>query len=459
MSIRGKVLLVEDEPQFHHMVKDYLEANGHEVTVAETCAEAEQYWRTSRPDIAIFDYNLPDGNALDLLPRLKAVHSSVPVIVLTGFGSIELAVEAIKLGAEQFLTKPPELPALMMVMQRCLENQRNRNKQMAENSRAARARINPFLGTSRAIRMLEETAQKVISSETTILIQAETGAGKGVLARWFHQNGPRADEAFVDLNCAGLSKDLLETELFGHQKGAFTGAVQNKAGLLEIADRGTVFLDEVGDVDLTIQPKLLKVLEDKQFRRLGDVRDRRVDARLIAATHQDLTALVRENRFRGDLYFRISAIRLRIPPLRERVEDIPVVARYVLERLCADLANGPIELSESAVASLKAYAWPGNIRELRNVLERAMLLTESRVLEPKDLHFDTFAESSSYRSEATTLGELEREHIQRVLRQEQGHVGSAAKKLGIARSSLYQKLKQYGIGSATLPAREQNQPQ
>jgi DNA-binding NtrC family response regulator len=446
LSTRNKVLLVEDEPQFHHMVKDYLEANGYEVAVAENCAQAEQYWRVSRPDIALFDYNLPDGNALDLLPRLKSVHSSVPVIVLTGFGSIELAVEAVKLGAEQFLTKPPELPALLMMMQRSLENERNRKKQLVENSRAARTRTDPFMGTSRAIRMLAETAQKVISTDSTILIQAETGAGKGVLARWFHQNGPRADEPFVDLNCAGLSKDLLETELFGHQKGAFTGAIQNKTGLLEIANKGTVFLDEIGDVDLSIQPKLLKVLEDKQFRRLGDVRDRRVDARLIAATHQDLNMLVRENRFRGDLYFRISAMRLRIPPLRERTEDIPALARYLLDRLSADLGNSPVELSPTAFQALQSYSWPGNVRELRNVLERAMLLSGSRVLEAKDLHFDTLAETPTGAEGTTkTLEEIEREHIERTLRQEEGHVESAAKKLGIARSSLYQKIKQYRI--------------
>src|SRR5581483_2841533 len=232
----------------------------------------------------------------------------------------------------------------------------------------------------------------------------------------------------VDLNCAGLSKDLLETELFGHQKGAFTGAVQNKTGLLEIANKGTVFLDEIGDVDLAIQPKLLKVLEDKQFRRLGDVRDRRVDARLIAATHQDLNTLVRENRFRGDLYFRISAMRLRIPPLRERVEDIPALASYLLERLSADLGSSPVELGASGVQALQSYSWPGNVRELRNVLERAMLLSGSRVLEAKDLHFDTLVENCTTVSGATkTLEQMEREHIARTLFQEDGHVESAAK--------------------------------
>ena len=452
MSTRNKVLLVEDEPQFHHMVKDFLEAHGYEVAVAETCSEAEKFWRNSRPDVALFDYNLPDGNALDMLPRLKAVHSSVPVIVLTGFGSIELAVEAVKLGAEQFMTKPPELPALLLMMQRSLENERNRQHQLAESSRAARSRVDPFLGTSRAIRELAETAQKVLASDSTVLIQAETGAGKGILARWFHQNGPRAAEPFVDLNCAGLSKDLLETELFGHQKGAFTGAIQNKTGLLEIANKGTVFLDEIGDVDLSIQPKLLKVLEDKQFRRLGDVRDRRVDARLIAATHQDLAILVRENRFRGDLYFRISTIRLRIPPLRERAEDIPALASYLLQRLSADLGNSTVELSPAAMHALKCYSWPGNVRELRNVLERAILLSGSRILEVKDLHFDTVIEVAvPANGETRTLEELEREHIERVLRLEQGHVESAAKKLGIARSSLYQKIKQYRIKEETEP--------
>jgi transcriptional regulator with PAS, ATPase and Fis domain len=258
--------------------------------------------------------------------------------------------------------------------------------------------------------------------------------------------GPRASEAFVDLNCGGLSAELLETELFGHEKGAFTGAVQSKTGLLEVAHKGTVFLDEIGDVDLQVQAKLLKVLEEKQFRRLGDTKDRRVDIRLLAATHQDIAGLMREGKFRSDLYFRISTVPLIVSPLRERVEDISILAHHLLGQLCADLAIKNVTLTPGATAALQAYSWPGNIRELRNVLERAVLLRESDRLSERDLHFDVQVEASrlSFR-QAKTLAELEREYITEVLTLEAGSVSSAAAKLGIPRSSLYHKIKEYGL--------------
>jgi DNA-binding NtrC family response regulator len=358
---RDKVLIIEDEIAVREVIRRFLEAKGYEVMETGTCAEAERLWRAG-PDIAVLDYSLPDGNALQLLPRLKALDAAIPVIILTGHGSIDLAVEAIKLGAEQFLTKPTELATLAVVIQRGLENQRNRLQQLADKSRIPRDVVDPFLGNSDAIRRLAETAKKVVSSDSPVLIQGETGTGKGVLARWLHRHGPRSAEPFVDLNCGGFSRELLETELFGHERGAFTGAVQTKVGLLEVAHKGIVFLDEIGDVDLQIQPKLLKVLEEKQFRRLGDVRDRRVDIRLIAATHQDMAKLVRDKRFRGDLYFRISTIPLTTPSLRDRVEDIPILAAHLLDQLRLDLGVGTVELSSEAMRALQSYSWPGNIR-------------------------------------------------------------------------------------------------
>jgi len=448
--VRDKILLVEDEADIREAIREYLIARDYEVLEAESCAAAEQQWRSGRPDVAVLDYSLTDGNALDLLPRLKAIDPLVPVIILTGHGSVDLAVEAIKLGAEQFLTKPTELATLLLVIQRSLENQRNRQKQLAEKSRLLRQAIDPFLGSSVAIRRFAEIANKVRSTDRPVLIQGETGTGKGVVARWLHQHGPRAAEPFVDLNCGGLSRDLLETELFGHERGAFTGAVQSKAGLLEIAHKGTVFLDEIGDVDLQVQPKLLKVLEEKQFRRLGDVRDRKVDIRLIAATHHDLAKLVWEKRFRDDLYFRVSTIPLTTLPLRERAEDIPVLTAYILESLAAELGQGPVGLSPGAAVALQRYSWPGNIRELRNVLERAVLLGGSGVLTEKDLHFDLLHEAEVPRkSGVRTLEEVERQHIQEVLFLEGGRVETAAKRLGIPRSSLYNKIKQYGISRAS----------
>jgi DNA-binding NtrC family response regulator len=439
------VLLVDDEPAVRFGVCDFLRSRGFAVQEAETCREAEAAFRESPPAVAIVDYSLPDGNALELLPRFKEADPSVPVLILTAHGSVDLAVRAIKEGAEQFLTKPVQLEALAVILERLIENQRNRQQQMARRSRLARELRDPFLGTSAAIRALAAEARKVAAFDSPVLIQGETGAGKGVLARWLHENGPRAEEAFVDLNCAGLSREFLETELFGHEKGAFTGATAAKPGLLEVAHRGTVFLDEIGDVDALVQPKLLKVLEEKQFRRIGDVRDRRVDIRLLTATHQNLGELVREKRFRNDLYFRISTIPLAVPALRERAEDVPALAEQILEALAARWGHAKIAIADDAAAGLAGYSWPGNIRELRNVLERAVLLSGRSVITRKDLRFGAAEPSAAPYDLDRTLIEVEKQHIERVLRAEGGRVEAAAKRLGIPRSSLYQKIKRYEI--------------
>lgn len=446
---RNRILIVDDEPGLRFGIKDFLELQGYEVDEAESCRDAQETFRGSRPDVVIADYMLPDGTALDLLPRLKEINPDTPLVILTGHGSIDLAVRAIKEGAEQFLTKPLELPTLMVILKRLLENQRNRHKQLASRTRQVRGAINPFIGVSSGIRALAEQAKKVLATESPVLILGETGTGKGVLARWLHDNSPRAEEAFVDLNCAGLSRELLETELFGHEKGAFTSATASKQGLFEVAHRGTIFLDEIGDVDLQIQPKLLKVLEEKRFRRVGDVRDRQVDVRLIAATHQDIGQLVREKRFRDDLYFRVSTIPLAFPSLRERIEDIPIMAEYLLEKLASDLGRGDIRLEPDSVKALQSYAWPGNVRELRNVIERAVLLSEQKNIRFEDLNFDGSSSSrTSYLDSTLTLTELEKQHIQRVLEEEQGRVEKAATRLGIPRSSLYQKIKKYHLTSS-----------
>jgi DNA-binding NtrC family response regulator len=443
---KNRILIVDDEPAVRFGIRDFLELQGYEVEEAESCQGARQIFSTSRPDVVIADYMLPDGTALDLLPRLKDIDSEIPLLVLTGHGSIDLAVKAIKEGAEQFLTKPIEMPALHVILQRLLETQRRHHKHLASKTRRARQAIDPFIGTSDAILSLADQAKKFLTTESPVFIFGETGSGKGVLARWLHENSARADEAFVDLNCAGLSRELLETELFGHEKGAFTSATSSKQGLFEVAHRGTIFLDEVGDVDLQIQPKLLKVLEDKRFRRVGDVKDRQVDVRLIAATHQDLGELVRQKKFRDDLYFRICTIPLFFPPLRERIDDIPVVSRYLLNKIAADLGRAEIQLDDDCVKALQAYRWPGNVRELRNVLERAVLLSDGKSVSLKHLNFDGYANVGAPSLDSRlTLLQLEKHHIQRVLQEERGRVERAAKRLGIPRSSLYQKIKKHQI--------------
>src|SRR5678815_1530367 len=443
---RNKILIVDDESGVRFGIRDFLEQQGFEVEEADSCSDAQHIFRMSRPDIVIADYMLPDGTALDLIPRLKDIDPDIPLLVLTAHGSIDLAVRAIKEGAEQFLTKPLELPTLQVILQRLLLKQRNHHKQLASKTRQVRSAMNPFIGTSAPIRALAEHAKRILTSESPVLILGETGTGKGVLARWLHENSPRAEEAFVDLNCAGLSRELLETELFGHEKGAFTSATASKQGLFEVAHRGSIFLDEVGDVDLQIQPKLLKVLEEKRFRRVGDVRDRQVDVRLIAATHQDMGQLVRDKRFRDDLYFRISTIPLSFPALRERIEDIPTMAQYLLDKLSADLGRGEISLDDGCMKALQAYSWPGNVRELRNVIERAVLLSGQKTISLEDLHFDGHSSvGAPFLDSRLTLVELERQHIERVLQEEQGRVEKAAKRLGIPRSSLYQKIKKHRI--------------
>jgi DNA-binding NtrC family response regulator len=442
----GRILVVDDDPKFLVAVQRFLESRGFEVVVGTCRRQAEEIYSGAKPDAVVTDYSLPDGNALEMLPRLHAVDASIPIIIMTGHASIELAVQAVKLGAEHFLTKPVDLGALAVMLERSLENQRNRRKQALDHSRRSRDGINPFLGTSAPIRRLEEMAIRVASADSPILIQGETGTGKSVLGRWIHEHSRRAQESFVDVNCGGLTREFLETELFGHEKGAFTGAVQTKAGLLEIAHKGTLFLDEIGDVDLQVQPKILKVLEEKQFRRLGDVRDRRVDIRLVAATHQNLGLLMRDKRFRSDLFFRISTIPLLVPPLRERVEDIVLLATHLLGRLSSELGCGGVEIVPEAMQRLQNYPWPGNIREMRNVLERTVLLSGNRVISEKNLHFDE-TELPELKSDhlGKTLAEMERKHISQVLLAEGGRVEAAAKTLGIPRSSLYAKIKQYKL--------------
>ncbi len=447
-----KVLIVDDEPGIRFGVRDFLESEGLEVDEAETMAAAERAVREGRPDVVVLDHMLPDGTALDLLPRIKELEPSLPVVVLTGHATIDLAVRAIKEGADQFLAKPVELPALLVMLQRLLETQREKRRQIAGRARQAREAVDPFAGTSPAIQALAEQAHRLTASSSPVLIEGETGSGKGVLARWLHHNGPRADEPFVDMNCAGLSREFLETELFGHEKGAYTGAVNSKPGMLEVAHRGVMFLDEIGDLDPQVQPKLLKVLEEKRFRRLGEIRDRQVDIQLIAATHQNLPELVNEKRFRSDLYFRISTIPLRVPPLRERTEDIPVLAHVFLDGFASDLGRRGLRLSPAAERALCCYAWPGNVRELRNVIERAVLLCGKDVLQPEDLHFNgpaslvaPAAGEPPLAESSVTLEELERLHIQRVLRELGGHVAEASQRLGIPRSTLYQKIKKFGL--------------
>jgi DNA-binding NtrC family response regulator len=439
-----KLLLVDDDVQMRNVLALYLRRCGFTVLDAATLAEAQQLQAKEVPDLTIVDYQLPDGTAFDLLQAARERDSSEAVIVLTGLGTIDLAVRAIKGGAEHFLTKPVDLESLEILVRRTLEQQRDR-RQRAFTAAVASASPTPFLGKSRVVKRLEELAAAAVDSDVPVLILGETGTGKGVLARWIHENSARKSEPFVDLNCAGLSRELAESELFGHQRGAFTGAVSSKPGLIEVAHKGTLFLDELGDLDLAVQPKLLKALEEGNFRRVGELSPRASDVRLLAATHRNLAGMVKEDRFREDLLFRINTLTLEIPPLRERTEDIRAISLTVLSDLCRRRGRVAPELAEDAADVLQQYRWPGNVRELRNVLERALLFCKGEVLDRSALRFDRSLEPDTAEAEAQTLDDAEKRHIAAVLSKAGGKVDDAARILALSRSSLYAKLKKYGI--------------
>ncbi|HYA24121.1 MAG TPA: sigma-54 dependent transcriptional regulator [Terriglobales bacterium] len=442
------IVVGEDDPAIRSAVAEYLRSQAYEVIEAGTCEAIHHAFKNACPDAAVLDYSLPDGTALDLLPQLKQNYPWVPLIVLTGNGTIPLAVEAIQEGAEQFLTKPVQMSAIAVILERALKNQRNHQNQLAGRAREQRNSTNPFIGNSAAIRQLADEAERVSCSECPVLLTGETGSGKGVLAKWLHDHSPRAEEPFVDMNCAGFGRELLETELFGHEVGAFTGAVQRKLGLLEVAQRGSAFLDEIGDMDLQVQPKLLKILEEKRFRRLGDIHERQLDLRLIAASHEDLAELVRQKKFRGDLYFRVSTVLLRVPSLRQRREDIPVLAEQFFQRIAMDLGRMHLSLSDRTLKTMAEYSWPGNIRELKNVMERAVLLAQGDTIEPRDLHLDFKIETPGGTDSTLTFREAQCRHLQKALEVEGGNISRAATRLGMTRSSLYNKLKTFGISAA-----------
>ena len=443
-----RILIVDDEPDQRSVLRRFLARHGFEIQEAYSLANTLTVAPEFRPDLTLVDYRLPDGTAFDVIEGLKAAELETATIVLTGHGTIDLAVQAMKLGAENFLTKPVDLESLLVLVRRVLESRRRDRRAAAASvsSRRSGATFDPFVGPSQAIAAVKHLAGGVLKSEAPVLILGETGTGKGVLARWLHDHGPRHSEPFVDLNCSGLSRELAESELFGHQKGSFTNASASKQGLVEVAHNGTLFLDEIGDLDAAVQPKLLKVLEEQTYRKLGDVRSRHVDIRLIAATHRNLGAMTQEGSFRSDLLFRINTITFELPPLRARLPDLPALA----ERILAGIGSGQLTLEPAALDVLAGYHWPGNTRELRNVLERAALFSQGSSIGASALQFSQPREPRSSPAESMTLLEMERQHILKALESANGHVERAAEQLGMPRSSLYARLKKLGIDTSRI---------
>jgi DNA-binding NtrC family response regulator len=442
MLKRSTVLLCDDEASIRLTIGDYLSAQGCQIEEAADLAQLRGVLRARRPDVLVLDYRLTDGYSLDIVPELKMLYPNLPIVILTGHGSIDLAVRAIQAGADQFMTKPVELEALAVMLQRLLSSRQIGRRDAASRTRSASCAVDPFIGTTEAMRRLQHDARRVAATDRPVLIEGETGSGKGVLTRWLHRAGARADEPIVELNCAAFARELIDSELFGHERGAFTGAITAKQGLFEVADRGTLFLDEIGDMELGLQAKLLKAVEEKKFRRVGDLRERVSDIRLVAATHRNLAELAHQEKFRSDLYFRISTMRLTIPSLRSRREDIPMLAGYFVHVLCGEMARSEAVVEGDALSALQQYHWPGNLRELRNVLERALLLTDGNVITKHDLRFD-YETVAATATGGDSLADAERAHVERIVKDESGDIDRAAARLGIARSTLYQKLKKY----------------
>ncbi len=440
-----RLLLVDDDPEVLAGLSALLDASGWRVETADSGRKALQVFSAFDPDVVLLDVNLPDLSGLEVLDHLKRYSESTPVVMMSGVGTITTAVEAMRLGAETFLSKPCDGDTLDLVLEQASRMIATR-RELEALKRSVPRSDGDFPGSSEPARELSALIERVADATTPILLQGESGSGKGFVARIIHRRSNRSRRPFVDLNCAGLSRDLLESELFGHERGAFTDATSTKPGLLEIAEGGTVFLDEIGEMDPSVQARLLKVLEDKRFRRVGGVRDIESNFRLIAASNRDLALEVSQGRFRQDLLYRLNVVRLWIPPLRERSEDIPLLAARFLEELSRELGRGTRTLSARAMERLVAYPWPGNVRELRNVLERAVLITPSSEIRVEDLQLD---DPGAADAGARTTGEepivaLEEAmnaYIRKAVEATGGNVRAAARKLRISPSTLYARLR------------------
>lgn len=431
--MKPKILLIEDDIGSRFGFVRYFSNEGYQVVEADTLERAEAAVAAERFDALLLDINLPDGNGLDLIVAVRKYDSCIPIIVITGAGDIPLAVEAMRRGADNFLTKPVDNAGLALFLRKSLEVGSLKRQQVARVRLQRKDDL--FFGEDPAMQEVLEHARIAAANNSALLITGETGTGKGMLAKWIHRNSSRCAFEFVELNCSGLRGEILAREIFGNARGAFTSADQDRKGLLDVADRGTFFLDEIGNMGLDIQAQFLKVLEDKSYRRLGDVKLLKSDFRLVCATNGEIDALVRQGSFRQDLLYRINLMVIDLPPLRERLEDLPALVDYLLHAL----GNREAVITEELLALLKGYNWPGNVRELKNVLERALLL--SRGAELKPAHFRGLAPQVPG---GPTVRQVEEAHIAGVLKQTGGNVDQAALRLGISRATLYRKLKTIG---------------
>lgn len=447
-----KLLLIDDEENHRNLLGQILTLEGFPVIHASTVQSGLEKLASEDVAVVITDVRLPDGNGIDLTAKIKSEFPEIEIIVLTAYGEIEDGVKAMKLGAFDYLTKGDENDKIILTVEKAFEKAELRRKLKSLEERvSANAGFGKIIGKSQEISEAIDLAEKVAPTETSVLLLGETGTGKELFAEAIHNSSKRRDKPFVAINCSAIPHNLQESELFGYKKGAFTGAMNDKKGIFETAHTGTLFLDEIGDMDLETQTKLLRALETKSFMRVGDTTLRNANVRIIAATHQDLEGRVEKGLFREDLFYRLNAFIIYLPPLRERKDDIPLLAQQFIADAMHKLEKKISGMDDEFKFRLIHYRWKGNIRELKNVIERAVILAPTDTLTvdllPKSFSDEAKQPELIETNPNITLEELEKQHIQKVLSLENGNRLHAAKRLGIGTATLYRKLKEYGIKS------------
>ena len=447
--MKKRVLVVEDEEKLRRVIELQLTSAGFEVDKAATAEDGIKV--VDRADLVLTDLRLPNMDGLQLLGLIRRQNAQVPVIVMTAYGSIETAVESMKAGATDFLLKPFSLDHLMQVVEKALEVRalRDENRQLKEEL-GRRYEYDNIIGRSEPMQEIFATIERVAPSRATVLLAGESGVGKDLIARAIHFHSPRRERPLVKINCTAIPENLMESELFGYEKGAFTGAVTSKPGKFEQADTGTVFLDEIGDVPGPIQVKLLRILQEREFERLGSNVTRHTDVRVIAATNQDLRAALEQGTFREDLYYRLNVVPINIPPLRDRKQDIPSLANHFLHKLAPESSALVESITDAAMEKLLNYHWPGNVRELENVIERSLVLCRGKQLDTADIKLESAPRpraqnDSHFLPEGMTLDQYEQELIREALRRADGNKSQAARLLGLTRNALRYRLTQMGL--------------
>ncbi len=445
-----KALVVDDESDIRELLAITLGRMGVDADTAETLSEAQDYLAAHVYHLCLTDMRLPDGDGLTLVAYIQQQHPDLPVAMITAYGSVDLAVQALKAGAFDFISKPVDLQVLRNLVKAALRLATT--KTFPQRERRTRDEL---IGDSSAMQTIRSTIAKLARSQAPVYVSGESGTGKELVARLIHERGPRADQAFIPVNCGAIPAELMESEFFGHKKGSFTGAVADKNGLFQAAEGGTLFLDEVAELPMHMQVKLLRAIQEKAIRPVGAQREIPVDVRILSATHKDLSQLVQDGEFRQDLYYRLNVIELRVPPLRERTSDIPLLAGHLLQRLSSQ-HGATIELGEDAMQTLLRYSFPGNVRELENILERAMTMCEGVVVHAADLHLPDHGDNEiSLNKPAvpdpgsipleTFMDQVERDVITKTLEQTRHNKTKAAELLGITFRALRYRLKKLGM--------------